>query len=152
MNPNQKFFSEMSESIARYRPIKVRGQIKITSSFAAEKICRDLYNGDIYDIERFYVVFLNRQNEFIQSTMLSQGGIVGTVVDIKKLFREALICKATAMLVTHNHPSEHCHPSEQDNRITNQIVDAGKIMDIQLIDHIIIAGDRHYSYRDERKI
>ena len=148
----KSFYCEVSESIAKYNPVSKTTK-KITSSKTAVEACRELYDGDIYDIERMYVVFLNRANLVIHTMLLSMGGMTGTVVDLRKLFREALICKATGIIITHNHPSGTDQPSNADIDITEKIKSAGKIMDINLVDHIIIAGEEsYYSFADSGRL
>ncbi len=99
--------------------------------------------------EEFWIITLHRNNSIISEHRISEGGIAGTVVDIKKIFKIALDDKACSIMMFHNHPSGNNQPSESDNRITRQISDAGKLIDINVIDHIIIAQQNYYSYADE---
>ena len=107
-------------------------------------------NGDIYDTERFFVMYLNNNNSVINIVQLSSGGITGTVVDVRLLFRHAFICKATSILLCHNHPSGSNKPSNADKDLTTKIKNASKFLDINLLDHIIISSDKcYYSFSDE---
>jgi len=79
---------------------------------------------------------------------LSQGGISGTVTDVRIIMKKAVEFLASAIIVCHNHPSGNLNPSDADSKITGKIKEAGSIMDIQLLDHIIISGKDYYSFAD----
>ncbi|USL95061.1 DNA repair protein RadC [Riemerella anatipestifer] len=99
--------------------------------------------------EEFWVIFLNQSNKVLQKKPLSKGGISGTVVDVRLMFKMALEHYATAIIVVHNHPSGSISPSEQDLEITKKIKEAGALLDIRLLDHIIIAKNKYFSFADE---
>ena len=105
-----------------------------------------------YDHEQFHVICFNRQLEPVHTFKVSQGGDAGTAVDIKTIFRNALVAKCSHIIVTHNHPSCSLRASVQDISLTQRIKKAGEIMDIPLLDHIIIAGDEYYSFKDSGDI
>lgn len=98
--------------------------------------------------EEFWVIFLNRANKVISQKRISQGGFSGTVTDIRIIFRLALEKRATSIIICHNHPSGNSEPSSADRKITARIAEAGKTMDISLLDHIIVAGDDYYGFAD----
>jgi DNA repair protein RadC len=98
--------------------------------------------------EEFWVLFLNRSNRVIDRMKLSQGGISGTVTDVRIVMKKAIECLASGIIVCHNHPSGNLNPSESDTRITQKIKDAGNLMDIQLLDHLIISEKDYYSFAD----
>jgi DNA repair protein RadC len=100
-------------------------------------------------VESFYVVYLNRANRILRLECVSIGGMTGTVVDVRLVFKRALELRASALVLSHNHPSGNDKPSEADDRLTEQFVKAGRLLDIGIIDHIIIAGHLHYSYAEE---
>lgn len=100
------------------------------------------------DHEEFHILFLNRSNKIIKRMKLSQGGISGTVTDVRIVLKQAINCQASGLIACHNHPSGNLSPSESDSKITQKIKDAGALMDIQLLDHIIIAGKDYYSFAD----
>lgn len=102
--------------------------------------------------EEFWVMYLNRANGILSHECLSKGGISGTVIDRRILFSHALERKATSMIVCHNHPSGNIRPSDADMAITKKINNAGKIMDIELLDHIIIGGGTYFSFADNSLI
>jgi len=98
--------------------------------------------------EEFWILFLNRSNRVINRMKLSQGGISGTVTDVRMVMKKAIEYLASGIIVCHNHPSGNLNPSESDTRITQKIRDAGNLMDIQLLDHLIISDKDYYSFAD----
>lgn len=99
--------------------------------------------------EQFWVLMLNRSNAVIKKSLVSKGGITGTVADPRIIFREALESAAVAIIVLHNHPSGNLNPSQADISLTKKLVDAGKILQIPVLDHIIFADQGHFSFADE---
>jgi DNA repair protein RadC len=110
----------------------------------------DLLNPLLSDLthEEFWILFLNRSNKVINKMKLSQGGISGTVTDVRLVMKKAIENLASGIIVCHNHPSGNLNPSESDTRITQKIKEAGNIMDIQLLDHLIISEKDYYSFAD----
>lgn len=104
------------------------------------------------ETEHFYVVFLNRANRVLGVHCHSQGGMTGTIVDIIVLMKKAVEMNATCIALSHNHPSGTPLPSHEDKTITRQIKEACMIMQITLIDHIILAGSKYYSFADEGQL
>jgi DNA repair protein RadC len=98
--------------------------------------------------EEFWILFLNRSNKVINRMKLSQGGISGTVTDVRMVMKKAIEYLASGIIVGHNHPSGNLNPSESDSRITQKIKEAGNLMDIQLLDHLIISDKDYYSFAD----
>jgi DNA repair protein RadC len=98
--------------------------------------------------EEFWILFLNRSNRVINRMKLSQGGISGTVTDVRLVMKKAIEYLASGIIVCHNHPSGNLNPSESDSKITQKIKDAGNMMDIQLLDHLIISDKDYYSFAD----
>jgi DNA repair protein RadC len=98
--------------------------------------------------EEFWILFLNRSNKVMNRMKLSQGGISGTVTDVRMVMKKAIEYLASGIIVCHNHPSGNLNPSESDTRITQKIKEAGNIMDIQLLDHLIISEKDYYSFAD----
>jgi DNA repair protein RadC len=99
--------------------------------------------------EEFYVVYLNFANEIIDTVQLSKGGMTSTVVDGKILFHHALNCQATGFIVTHNHPSGNCYASDSDKNLTYNLRDFAKLVDMQLLDHLIFTDNGYFSFADE---
>jgi DNA repair protein RadC len=98
--------------------------------------------------EEFWILYLNRSNRIINRLKLSQGGVSGTVTDVRIIMKKAVEYLASGIIVCHNHPSGNLSPSESDSKITRKIKDAGALMDIQLLDHIIVSGKEYYSFAD----
>jgi DNA repair protein RadC len=98
--------------------------------------------------EEFWILFLNRSNRVINRMRLSQGGVSGTVTDVRLVMKRAIEYLASGIIVCHNHPSGNLNPSESDTKITQKIREAGAIMDIQLLDHLIITDKEYYSFAD----
>lgn len=99
--------------------------------------------------EEFWVIFLNQNNKILGKSQLSTGGINFSLVDLRVLFKLALEFSCSAIMIAHNHPSGNLKPSEADNKITKQISEAGKILNIQLLDHLIITQKTYFSFADE---
>jgi len=102
--------------------------------------------------EEFWILLLNRANNVIERYQVSKGGITGTVVDPKLVFKKAIEVSASALVLCHNHPSGNRSPSEADMQLTRKIADAAKLLDMQVLDHIIVAGDSFYSFSDEGRL
>ena len=92
---------------------------------------------------------LNKAHKIIKTLNISEGGIAGTVADPKKIYKIALENNACSIILCHNHPSGNIKPSDNDIRLTKKLKDAGAMLDIQVIDHIIIGDDTYYSFADE---
>lgn len=120
---------------------------KIRSSYDAFQFFRNSM-GDI-PYEEFWVLMLNKANRVLKKVRSSEGGISGTVVDPKKIFKSALDHHAAAIIVGHNHPSGLLTPSEADLKITKKLIEAGRVMEIAVLDHIIVGSDQYYSFADE---
>lgn len=123
---------------------------KIVSSRLAFEIFNQVMTDRI--VEYFYVIYMNSGSGYIGHSMISKGGIAGTVADLRIILRDALLCGATAMICAHNHPSGNLKPSEQDIRLTRKLKEAGDLMDVKLLDHILL-GDQlcteFYSFADQ---
>ena len=102
--------------------------------------------------EHFKVIFLNRAKRAFGMYCLSVGGITGTVVDIRLLFGIALKAAAISIIVVHNHPSGNITPSTNDKILTSRIVEAGKLLEITVLDHLIITPSAYYSFADEGQL
>jgi DNA repair protein RadC len=98
--------------------------------------------------EEFYIVLLNRANEIIHKTQISKGGISGTVVDGKVVFKIAIEYSASAIILCHNHPSGQLFPSLQDEKITNELICFGKMIDLPILDHLIFTDNGYFSFAE----
>lgn len=99
--------------------------------------------------EEFWLVLLNRANKVIRKQNISQGGISGTIADPKLIFNHALNQLASSIILVHNHPSGNTKPSEADKHLTKQLADAGKLLEIAVLDHIIFTDNSYFSFADE---
>lgn len=120
---------------------------KISSSIDAAGIFISLLT-DIQH-EEFWVAYLNRSNKLIERIRISQGGISGTITDVRLIMRKALEVYATSIILCHNHPSGNLTPSEQDKQITQKIKESAKLFDISLLDHIVVGLGNYFSFADE---
>lgn len=120
---------------------------KITSSKAVFDIMQPII-GELPH-EEFWVLYLNNSNKVIYKSQLSKGGITGTVVDVRLIFKTALEQNATSIILTHNHPSGKLQASDADTAITKKLKLAGEQLDIKVLDHIIITENGYYSFQDE---
>lgn len=99
--------------------------------------------------ELFVVLFLNRQHVIVAEEIMFKGGVSATIVDAKVIFKAACAHLASSIIVAHSHPSGNLQPSESDKKITQSLVQAGKLLDIQVLDHLIITGEGYFSFADE---
>ena len=99
--------------------------------------------------EEFWILLLNRSNVVISKERISIGGVSGTVVDGKIIFKKAIQALASSIILCHNHPSGNLHPSQQDIDTTKKLYKTGEAMDIPVVDHLIISEKGYYSFADE---
>ncbi|WP_106915915.1 RadC family protein [Chryseobacterium aurantiacum] len=99
--------------------------------------------------EEFWAIFMNNSNKVIHISQLTHGGISQSIVDVRVLFKKALEHLSTGIIIAHNHPSGSLRPSKEDINITQKIEEAGNILNIQLLDHIIVTQDSYFSFSDE---
>jgi DNA repair protein RadC len=121
--------------------------IRITSS----KMVFDIMQPIIGELshEEFWVLFLNNSNKVVSKSQLSRGGITGTIVDVRLIFKLALENGATGLILSHNHPSGNLLPSDADREVTKKIKLAGDSLDVKVLDHLIITETKYYSFVDE---
>ncbi len=98
--------------------------------------------------EEFWLLYLNRSNKILSRHKLSQGGVSGTITDVRLIIKKAIELLASSIIICHNHPSGNLEPSEADNRITQKIKESAGYFDISLLDHIIVTDNGYYSYAD----
>ena len=99
--------------------------------------------------EEFWAVYLNHKNQIVYKSQLSKGGITGTLVDVRVLFKMALEHFATSVIVAHNHPTGNLKPSDADLKITKNIQQAGDLLNIKLMDHLIVGENSFFSFKDQ---
>ncbi len=131
----------------RRRLSEALDQKKIISSNDAFEILAPILNDQSY--EEFWCVTLNRSNCVIKTLPISEGGVAGTVADPKKIFKFALEDNASSIIIAHNHPSGSLKPSNADIKLTQKCKEAGRFLELPVIDHIIIGNDKYFSFADE---
>lgn len=159
------------EELCRYKGI---GSAKAISILAASELGKRrkeeavkervtiLSSKDVYECfyplmcdlptEECWVLLLNQGSKIIDKTKISAGGLSATAVDVRCILREALLKRASAIVLCHNHPSGNIRPSKEDDLLTKHVAQASGCMDIRLVDHIILTDGAFYSYADEGRI
>lgn len=132
------------------------GRRRKAADIVQEKKVRS--SSDVYEIfhsllsdlshEEFWVLYLNRSNKIVSRQRISQGGISGTITDVRLIMKTAIEVLSSSIVVCHNHPSGNREPSEADIRITGKIKEAAAFFDITLLDHIIVTDSGYYSFAD----
>jgi DNA repair protein RadC len=139
----------LSEIHVSYKPSLISSKI-INDSNAAFDILATLFPQDTICLqEQFVVLYLNRANRVIGSYQLSKGGITGTIADVRLILSVALKTLATGLILAHNHPSGNLKPSETDIQLTRKVKDAAKLMDIEVLDHMILSSNGYFSFTDD---
>lgn len=123
---------------------------KVRSSKDAYSLMKPVMNG--LEVEECWCIFLNQSLNVTAKVRISKGGFSSTQVDVRVILKSALKYNATAMVLIHNHPSGNPKPSVDDDRLTQAISQAGKLMNIRLTDHVIYADGDYYSYADEGRL
>ena len=161
----------LRDMISRFKGIGMAKGVTILAAMelgrrraATDPVVRDIIRSsrDVYDLlfplladlphEELWALFLNRSQRIIDKQKLSQGGIAETSFDMKLLLKHAINALASGIILCHNHPSGNLRPSHADDQLTRHVAQAVKLMDMQLLDHVIIADNRYYSYSDEGKL
>ena len=126
-------------------------EIKNKSKITGSKDVADYFQSMLGDLnhEEFWILLLDRGNKIMDSFRVSEGGISGTVIDVRKILKVAIEKQASSIILCHNHPSGTLQASDADLKITRKITDASKLMDISVLDHVIIGNDKYYSFADE---
>lgn len=144
-----------AKAIAIVAALELGSRRELTQASEQEKItsshdCYQLFKPILASLphEEFWVLYLNRANKIIEKCPISKGGITGTVADIRLIFKRALENYATSLILAHNHPSGNLTPSQEDIKLTHKIQDAGRMLDILLIDHIIVSENGYHSFAD----
>jgi DNA repair protein RadC len=148
--------------IGEARAVAITAALELGRRRKEEAVCekpcvnssRDAYTimqpimGDLMH-EEFWILLLNRSNRLIEVLRTSQGGISGTVTDIRMILKNAILHSASSMVLCHNHPSGNLKPSKADMDITKKMTEAARLMDVKVLDHIIMADRNYFSFADE---
>lgn len=124
----------------------------VRTSTEAYDLFKPFFQPSMQHREVFYLMLLNRRNGVIGVVEIASGGVNGVVVDTKIVFGAALVAQASAILVAHNHPSGQMRPSQEDIHLTKNMVDAGRALDTELRDHIIVCEQGYYSFADNGQL
>lgn len=138
----------------RHKGEPMQERHKIQGSRDVFEVMRKVFNSDSIDwVESFVVLCLNRANKPIGFYKVSAGGVSGTVADPKVIFQVALLCNASGIIVAHNHPSGNLTASQADINLTKKLKEAGQVLEIQVLDHLILMGggdsNKYFSFADE---
>ena len=126
---------------------------KVKDAKDAYKVMLKIHDDDTLDYtETFRVLYLNQNNQVLGCRVISEGGLANTCCDVRTILQGALLTNAVAMILAHNHPSGNVTPSLSDIKSTNQITKAAKLLDIQVLDHIIYTRENCYSFADDGQI
>lgn len=131
----------------RRRQSEALSRKKISGSAHAFELFQPLI-GDLPH-EEFYASYLSNSNKVLTVECISKGGITGTMADLRMIFRRAVNLNATGLIIAHNHPSGSINPSAPDKSLTQKIKEAGNLMDVKLLDHLIVTEHQYYSFADE---
>lgn len=147
----EKKLLEVSEIQLSYKStVKPSQRPKITGSKDAYEVLRKSWDDSKLElVEQFKAMFTNRANKVLGIYEVSTGGIAGTVADPKLIFVAALKVGASGVILSHNHPSGNLKPSQADIDLTKKIKEAGKFLEIQLMDHVILTSEGYFSFADE---
>ena len=135
-----------------YKP-KFKSLHQVSCSEDAYKYLLPTYKeGTICYKEYFKVLFLNQAKQILGYTLISEGGITDTTVDVRVILQAALLTNSVALILAHNHPSGNTKPSKQDMEITKQVKEAARLMRITVTDHLILTDAGYYSFADEGQL
>ena len=141
---------EIKISVSFDKILKKSELMKISSADDAYQIFKRVFNADTFDwCEEVIMLCVNNSNKVVGFYKISSGGMTGTVIDVRMIFTTALQCLATGIIIAHNHPSGTLQPSEADKNITKKIKEAGKFLDINILDHLIITDESYFSFSNE---
>ena len=102
--------------------------------------------------EESWAIFVNQASRVIKKVRISSGGLASTIVDVRVVLKEALLCEAACIMLCHNHPSGNNRPSMEDDKLTKKLKEAAEAINVKLLDHVIICSNSYYSYADEGRI
>ena len=134
-------------SVSYSQRIMPSERVAVTNTNIVVDILRYAWDDRTIELyESFKVILLNRNNKLLGVASIAEGGITNTVVDVRILFAIALKCAAVAIILAHNHPSGNINPSETDMLLTQKIIEGAKLLEIDVLDHVIITLDSYYSF------
>src|SRR5690606_9531690 len=150
------------KGIGEVKAISIAAALEIGRRKASQEVSKKIVisnSNDAYQVfknqlsdlrsEEFWAIFLNQSNKVIHISKLTQGGITQSVVDVRILFKTVLDHYSTGIIIANSHPSGRVRPSRDDMNITQKIHEAGKLLNVQLLDHLIITQSSYFSFSDE---
>ena len=144
------FTSNLSEIEIIYRnKVRLSDMEKVCGSRDTYEVLQRIWSPKIDHVEEFMLLCLNRANRVLGWAKVSQGGLSGTVADPKVIFQVALKSNACSIIIAHNHPSGNLTPSEADIHLTRKLKEAGTLLDLPVLDHLIVSSEGYYSFADE---
>jgi DNA repair protein RadC len=145
-----------AKAVAIVAALELGNRKRVQDAMIREKISSsrdvfELFHPELSEAnyEAFWILLLNRANRVIRKMSVSEGGISGTVADPKKIFKMALEFNASSVILCHNHPSGNIQPSEADIKLTRKMKEAGVLLDLPVLDHLIVGGNTYFSFADE---
>ena len=134
--------------------IRLKAKKEVTPQIASSK---DVYRQMVglmanLSVEECWCIYLNQASRVIKKQRISKGGLTSTMVDVRVVMKEALLCGAAALVLVHNHPSGSIRPSREDDKLTKELNTACQLMNIRMVDHVIVTDGSFYSYADEGRI
>ena len=144
------FTQNLAEIEIHYRnKVKLSDMEKVSGSRDVYDVLQRIWSPRIDHVEEFMILCLNRANRILGWAKVSQGGLSGTVADPKLIYQIALKSNACSIILAHNHPSGNLQPSEADIQLTRKLKEAGLMLDLPVLDHLIISSEGYYSFADE---
>lgn len=134
--------------------IRLKAKKEVTPQIVSAK---DVYSQMVglmanLSVEECWCIYLNQASRVIKKQRISKGGLTSTMVDVRVVMKEALLCGAAALALVHNHPSGSTRPSREDDNLTRQVCQSCELMNIRMVDHVIVTDNDFYSYADEGRI
>lgn len=147
IEPNTHFFQEVE---VVYKP---RKNLKLSSGIRCSRdaflYIKEFFKSFVSHHEEVWMILLNSSMKIIGASQVAKGGLENAFVDVRIIYQTALMAHATGFVLVHNHPTGSLYPSTPDDELTRKIVEASKILDIKILDHLIISEDTYFSFVDE---
>jgi DNA repair protein RadC len=130
--------------------VKASERPQVTCADDVYKVLMSLWDENKIElVEQFHILLLNQANRVIGASVMSTGGMTGTVADIRLMFATALKARACKIIIAHNHPSGNLTPSGADTDLTRKVKEAGEFLDLRLLDHLIVSKEGYYSFEEQ---
>lgn len=153
MDATSPLNQQVAEIEVTYRnTVTPENRIKVTLSQECYELLKSIWSDKIEYVEEFYIVLLNKAHHVLGISKISEGSMSGCIVDPKRIFQVALKSNAACVILSHNHPSSQVNPSGNDRQITQKVHAAGKLLDIDVLDHLIITPESYFSFADSGEL